>query len=320
MKQYIYKPEEIGLRQWPSGELRLDGIEVTTDPAQADLFVCPGPLQLFQRPEMLDKFPYMASREKQHVFFDVSDYETIYHKACIFIRCNTRSWYYKADPNTISWAWPVENYAECVDVPVNGFYFDVSFQGWLSSLARRTAVESCQRSALRFDLAGYKDFCGYIYDTDEGRRRRAEFRRSMRESRVALCPESIPGVFPYRFFEAMSAGRVPLLVCTNHVLPFMDKIPYKDFCLFLESDNAKESAAVIDKFVHNTPDVEIAAMGRMAREYFLKYLNRDDWPRTMAAAVIEKVKLLGIVVDEQSKDCTVEVLGSGSSAKGGSFV
>lgn len=259
------------------------------NPVEADIFVCPGPLMLFQDPAMLDRFPYMSGRETHHVFFDVSDYEPVYSKPCLFIRCNTRDWYLHSDPNTISWAWPVENYAECIDVPEGGFKFDVSFQGWLSSDARKAAVESCRQSDLKFDIAGYPDFCGYIYDQPEGIRRRAEFRRSMRESRVCLCPESIPGVFPYRFFEAMSAGRVPLLVGSSFMLPFADEIPYSEFSLFVPSSRAIDAADAVRRLIGGCSDAQIVEMGLKARQYWLRFLNRDDWPRTMSYAVCKKL-------------------------------
>ncbi len=289
LKQYIYSASEIGLREWPSGTLRLEGIDVTSDPAEADLFVCPGPLMLFQDPDLLDRFPFMKGREDKHVFFDVSDYQTQYKKPCIFIRCNVRNWYYNTDINTISFPWPVEDYAECVDLPERGFRFHISFQGWISTETRRKSAESCRDSGLAADIAMYPDFCGYIYDQPEGRRRRAEFRRSMRESRVALCPESIPGVFPYRFFEAMSAGRVPLLVASDYVLPFSDRIPYAEFCLFVEREHADNAGIVLRKFLQKTGDPALIEMGRKARHYWKLYLTREDWPRRMAEEVLLKI-------------------------------
>lgn len=289
MKQYIYSAAEIGLREWPSGTLRLAGIEITTNPEDADLFVCPGPLMLFQDPDVLDRFPYMKGCAEKHVFFDVSDYQTIYRKPCIFIRCNTRNWYYNSDINTISWAWPVEDYAECIDVPGDGFKFDVSFQGWISTDTRRLSAEACRDSGLKADIAMYPDFCGYIYDQPEGVRRRAEFRRSMRESRVALCPESIPGVFPYRFFEAMSAGRVPMLVASDYVLPFSDRIPYSEFCLFVDREQARHAGIVLRKFLKGASDQRLIEMGLQARHYWKRYLNREDWPRRMAEEVLLKI-------------------------------
>lgn len=299
MKQYIYSPAEAGFAAWPSGELRLDGFEVTTDPSEADIFVSPGNLSMYLNvgvQEGLRRLPYFTGRESRHVLFDVSDnFRQAIGLPCIFLKCDIRSWMLKDDPNSVAVAWPVEDYAECVDILAEGFKFDVSFHGWLSTDTRRQSSQAClDNPGLRCDIARYEDFTGYIYHEPEGIRRRAEFRRSMRESRLALCPESIPGVLPYRFFEAMSAGRVPVLVSSDFVLPFTDEIPYDKFILRVSRDDASRADVAIQEFIKLTTDEELIRMGKLAREYWVKYLNREDWARTMAYSVDKKLKELAL--------------------------
>ena len=299
MRAYIYRPEEIGLTGWPDGLLRLDGVIPVTDPQEAEVFICPGPLLLFNEARDMDRFPYMNGNEQRHVFFDVSENCTVFQKPCIFIRCNLKTWMKAQDPNSISFPWPVENYAECVDVPEGGFTYDVSFHGWLSCATRFDATDACRSQPnLTCDLALYSNFTGAIYYDQEGIRRRAEFRRSMRQSRVCLCPESIPGDFPYRFFEAMSAGRVPVLVGRNQVFPFADEIPYDEFSLKIDVDDVRFTGYLIKAFLDKTTDVELKSKGALAREYWLKYLNRDNWPKIMMYAVRKKFKEFGYLNEE----------------------
>lgn len=286
MKQYIYSPQEARRSEWSPGTLRLEGFDVTTDPKQADIFVYPGALHEITSGAELERLPYFRGNEEKHAFFHCADHEVLYGKPCLFIRCNTRTWYYQQDPNTIAWPWPVEDFAECVDLPAGGFQYDVSFQGWYSTKTREDAAESCRKARfLKSDIAGYTDFCGYIYHEAEGVRRRKEFRRSMKESRVALCGESIPGVLPYRFLEAMSAGRVPFLISSDYVLPFADEIPYDSFILKARREDAPNAAYIVRDFLARHKDDELIRMGQMAREYWLKYLNPADNPRTMAYTV-----------------------------------
>lgn len=300
MKQYIYSPAEAGLSAWPSGELRLEDIEVTTNPEEADVFVCPGNIRIFETTdgsgilshEKLYRLPYLKGNEARTAFFDVSDnFRQPVMLPILFIKCDARDWFLNHDTGTIQMAWPVENYAECVDVPSGGFLYDVSSQAWMSTQTRIDAVKSCQYVGnLKCDVASYKDFTGYIYDKPEGIRRRAEFRRSMRESRIALCGESIPGVLPYRFFEALSAGRVPMLVSSGYVLPWESSIPYDDFILRCESRDASQVGLIIREFLSHTTDEKLIEMGRTGRVYWEALLNRDDWPRTMALAVQNKLR------------------------------
>lgn len=298
MRQFIYLPEHAGLREWPSGLLRLDGIEKTEDPSAADIFVCPGNIRIFEAsPGVLDhqklyRLPFISGNEHRTVFLDVSDnFTKPVNLPILFIKCDARTWMLPHDPNTIQMAWPVEDYRECVVVPEGGFKYDISFQGWLSSDARKQSFQAFKWTiGLNCDFAGYKDFCGYIYDQPEGIRRRQEFRRSMRESRIALCPESIPGVLPYRFFEAMSAGRVPLLVSSDYVLPFDDEIPYGEFILHCPSAEASKAGQIATEFLQSHFDEQIIEMGRKARRYWQQFLDCRLWPRTMAYAVEKKMR------------------------------
>lgn len=304
MKQYIYSSREVGLEAWPSGELRLEGIEITANPDEAGVFVLPGNLSIFKDDlGRLDGLPFISGREDRLVCFDVSDnFTKALCRKWIIIRCDARDWMLKDDPNVIPFAWPVECYLSCVDVPEGGFVYNLSFQGWLSSPARLESSRACRKNPqLKTDVAGYTDFTGYLHDrttgqwTAEGLRRRAEFRRSMKESRIALCPESIPGVLPYRFFEAMSAGRVPLLVSSDYVLPFADRIPYSEFVIFAERDQAANADHIVLDFVRSHGDDEIVQMGLKARKYWELWLDCRDWPRMMGLAVREKLRELACV-------------------------
>lgn len=294
--QYIYKAAECGLSDWPSGTLRLDGIEVTTDPECADVFVVPGSLALFRNPADLYKLPYFKGHESLHVLMDVSDYEVKYHQPSLFLRCNLRPVDLEADPGSIQFAWPVEDYESCVSVPENGFLWDLSFQGWVTSHdSRRRSVDSCLASGLKCDIKTYTDFTGYLYHTPEGVRRRAEFRRSMRESRICLCPESIDGVFPYRYFEAMSAARVPLLVGSDFVYPFADEVDYKAFTLFCSRADADNAGQVAAEFLRTHSDEQIIEMGKLARQAWCRWMDSRNWPSLHSYAVQKKLGVLQAV-------------------------
>lgn len=304
LKQYVYTPQECGRDSWPSGELRLEGAITVEHPNDADVFVVPGALFLFKDDfSVLDRLPYMAGRENRHVMFDVSDYITQpLHREWIMLRCDIRNWMMKDDPNGISMAWPVEDYSECIELPEGGFKYDVTFRGWLSTDTRRASSDACKNHpSLKCDIEQYADFTGYLHDRTtnqwnaEGLRRREGFRRGMKESRIALCPESIPGVFPYRFWEAMSAGRVPLLIGSDFVFPFRDEIPYGDFIFKLDREYAHEAAIVVNDRIRQTSDDELIEMGKLARHYWELYLDCRKWPSLMQRAVEKQLDKMGVV-------------------------
>ena len=292
--QYIYKASECGLLEWPSGTLRLQDITTTEDPALADVIVYPGALHTL-RPSDLDKLPYMREHEEKHVFFHNADHTDRYGKKCLFIRCNLRPWNLESDPNSIAWPWgvnPKGDLDQCIEVPSDGYKFDVSFVGWNSGLVRKVSARSCQSNQrIKADVAMYPDFYGYIEDTDEGRRRRADFIRSLKESRIILCPESIPGVLPYRFFEAMAAGRFPLLIGNDYALPFSDLIPYDDFIARLANDDAPDAGDVVAEIRSRHTDKVFKEKGLLARKYWSEFMDGAKWPRLMAEEVQRKISV-----------------------------
>src|SRR6185295_14680353 len=77
MIQYIYSPAEAGVASWPEGLFRLE-CEATTNPDEADVFVCPGNLALFQSGNDLKRLPFYAGRESRHVFGCIDESEVIY--------------------------------------------------------------------------------------------------------------------------------------------------------------------------------------------------------------------------------------------------
>ncbi len=303
MRQFIYEPSVIGLTEWPSGTLRLEDVEITTDPRQADVFVFPGGFLLFETEkdsgivdrDKLVRLPHYVGNESRHVFLDISDnFKKKLHLPIMLIRCDQRAWMRSSDPNTINMPWPVEDYSECVELPDGGFKYDVSFQGWYSTTVREVSAKACLASSLKCDIQGYPNFCGYIFDKPEGIRRRAEFRRSMRESRVMLCGESIEGVFPYRFWEAMSAGRVPALIGSDFTFPFADEIPYEDFCIFIPRMDAQLTPQVIQEFIATHSDAEIIEIGRLGRRHWEQFLNTEHSPRLHAYLVRKQLAKMGV--------------------------
>lgn len=301
MRQFVYLPEHAGLTAWPSGTLRLEGIEETIDPELADVFVVPGNIRIFEKSsgvldhEKLYRLPYFKGNEHRTAFFDVSDnFKMPVHLPILFLKCDTRSWMLEHDPNTLTFAWPVDDLKQCVDLPDGGFRFDLGFHGWVSSLVRRTSVESCQRTeGLKIDIEGHKDFYGYLKDDNpEQHRRRGNFIRSLKECRLQLCGESIASVFPYRYWECLSAGRVPLLVGSEFVFPFQDEIDYDRFTVKCARIDAPAAGEIALDFVRGRTDQEILAMGKLAREAWVKFCNSRDWPKLHAYAIQKKLGVL----------------------------
>jgi len=163
-----------------------------------------------------------------------------------------------------------QEFFDCIEPPPEGFKYDVSFQGWVTShQTREEATTSCLNTdGLKCDFALYNDFFGYLKPEDpEYERRKREHHRSLMESRLALCPESINGVFPYRFFEAMAAGRVPILVGRDFVFPMRERIPWDSFCVVCSRESAMNVGLLAKEILRRTTDDDLLIMGAAAQYY-----------------------------------------------------
>ena len=84
-------------------------------------------------------------------------------------------------------------------------------------------------------------------DYERMRVARQEFVANLAESDYALCARG-GGNFSYRLYEAMSAGRIPLFLDTDCVLPFEDTIPWRRLCVWVDGSQARHAAEAVAKF------------------------------------------------------------------------
>lgn len=308
-----YMPQD-ALRQFgfdTFSPITLKGGETVDAPDKADVVVLPLALREVIEPQQagahLDRYrmrkivDHFKLDERRVVAYDCSDYEEDYQLTpnCLFIRCNTKGWMKRKMPRTISWPWPVEDFKDIVPLPEGGFKFDVSGHMWItSSNVRYNACNSVRGTFKdRADLVTRDRFYGYIErdHPDEAKALKAAFKESMRVSRLSLCPASIHSVFPYRFFEAMSAGRVPVLFCTDFVLPWQDEIDW-DACTFRFTEaESVDAGPLMRKIITTTGDKVLEEMGRKGRAYWDRWLNRDRFAELMYDAVERVMKKDGLL-------------------------
>lgn len=304
MKIYIYKENDIS--QFPSFKERNwipkeeGDIEYTNDPIEADYIICPAALHRIKSKNMklrvdgsltkgVETLKYWTKYENKHVFFDCSDFENSYNgTSATLIRCNVRD-FMLVDKNTVPWFWPVDDLKNYCDIPDGGFKYDVSFEGWLSNVWRKEAVQSCKNIIKNSNFKTYTNFYGLLNDVNEQKRRMSSFLKSQQESRILLAPQSIPGVFPYRFYEAMSSARIPALFCSGYHLPFQNEIDWDKCTLRFSSKECNNAGKLIKKFLDNTTDEKIIEMGKYGREMWEKWLNRDKQEELVSYVLNKKL-------------------------------
>lgn len=286
MKAYTYSIEEMGLGSMPEGTLRLEGVDHVSHPDQADVFIVPASLNSLG-PEKFGNLPYLAGRERQHVAFNVADdYEVHYPSGPLYLRCEATRAIVDRCPTVRPWAWPVEDYY----APGAPFEYDVTFVGWVSTPLTQTVLDSFKGSSLTTYIRGHNFFFGYKYHDPAYGHWRVMFQETLVRSRLSLVPRSIPqGVIRYRFYEAMSAGRIPVHFNDGRALPWKHKINYDQCSIHIPEASAAQAGPVLADWLGKHNDDQIRGMGAYGRAMWLRYLDARKWPQLMREAVEEHI-------------------------------
>lgn len=76
----------------------------------------------------------------------------------------------------------------------------------------------------------------FHFDEKHQRKVRREFIENLIETDYALCVRG-KGNFSFRLYETLSAGRIPIFVNSDCVLPFEDRVDWKRHAVWLEQDD-----------------------------------------------------------------------------------
>jgi len=289
MKAYTYSAQELGLQALPQGLLRLTGAEAVSDPRQADVFVVPV-MMMHVGMEALQRLPYLHQYPERHVLMNIGEWmgQALGLPAIMF-RCDTTQTLLARDPTALAWPWPVEDLGAWADRP---FARDVTFQGWVSTGLTDTVCDAVLATpSLTTHIQRHKFFYGYEDESQPSTQAlRRTFLETLASSRLSLVARSIPeGVVRYRFYEALSMGRIPVHFCDGRVLPFADRIDYDVCSVHIPEADAPRAGEVIAAWLADRSDAEIRERGAYGRAMWARWLDSRKWPELMAEVVKEKL-------------------------------
>ncbi|MST04241.1 MAG: hypothetical protein EXS49_01580 [Candidatus Pacebacteria bacterium] len=105
---------------------------------------------------------------------------------------------------------------------------------------------------------------------------RREFLENIKSSDLMLDVRG-DGNASTRFYEALSLGRIPIVIDTELILPLEDVIPYRDFCLFVPFSDIKNLPQIVHKYYESMSVDDFMKKQKLAREMFEKYLRSDKF-------------------------------------------
>jgi hypothetical protein len=101
---------------------------------------------------------------------------------------------------------------------------------------------------------------------------REDFVQNVLDNDYTLCVRGA-GNFSYRFYEVLSAGRIPLYVDTDTVLPFADEIDWKQHCVWVGEDELDRIGPKLLEFHRRIDPQQFEAIQRSNRQLWLDYLT-----------------------------------------------
>jgi hypothetical protein len=317
-KVYFYTDDEVGY-PWPGEDhdrhvtgdfpeprfqlCAFPGFEPTTDPTQADVFVCRQRIAWLSNEQIRD-LPYLRGNERRHVFFDLGPdanrdcYRTWPDIPAIYFRATCNKATLRDNPTTIAWPWPheIDDMLPYVRKDGQGYEWDVVFQGCANNDLGRRAAESARIIlGLKGHIQVNRDWWPDMNDKERQLALRHQYLHTLSRGRLHLIPTSVEldgrlmGVVRYRLYEGMFLGVVGVHLCDDCVLPLADKIDWPRCVVTIEEKYADHVGAILVEWLSRHSDEEIAEMGRYARQMWERWIDRRRWAENVAQIVRERL-------------------------------
>lgn len=114
---------------------------------------------------------------------------------------------------------------------------------------------------------------------------RREYVENMRRNLYMLAVRG-RGNFSLRFFEILSASRIPLFIDTDMPLPMSDRIDYDSFCIFVDWRDIGTVAGTLSEFHRQVDPDRLIDMQRAARNAFDTHLRFDNFLLALFADIL----------------------------------
>ena len=256
--------------------------------------------------------PVLAARPTRVVAYDCADDEIVPPvPGWTYFRCGAPRRLVDAYPTLVPFPWPSPDLGwirrDAPEGPERRY--DVTFQGWVRLPVAERALASVRAAwdgpdAARVHLQGHADFHGYRGHaagchrpndagsglSEETLRREAAYREGLRHAWLSLAPESIPSVLRYRTTEALSCGRIPVVIGDGHVFPFADRIAWSRIVVDIAGARAHEVGPILREWLRTVSPEERCAREAEARAAWARWLDKDRHPEIMATIVRERLE------------------------------
>jgi hypothetical protein len=163
---------------------------------------------------------------------------------------------------------------------VAGFFKPVAKAHIVGVYWRKRLMKACESSRLVKTLfIVRKSFSGAHRTIElDPKQARQEYLDSIVEADFVLAPKG-DGNYSNRFLKTLCMGRIPVLVDTDVVLPFEDRIDYEKIMVRIPMNDVANAPKYIRAFYDALSEEEWQKRQQLARETFENYLRQESFFR-----------------------------------------
>jgi hypothetical protein len=114
-----------------------------------------------------------------------------------------------------------------------------------------------------------------------------EFYKNITESLYTICCRGTEN-YSVRFYETLCMGRIPIVVDTDLVLPFDDRIDYRKHCVWIDQKDISKAAEILLEFHHSRSEEELLAIQQSNRTLWQTHLSHTSYYRQLAEIISPK--------------------------------
>ncbi len=143
-------------------------------------------------------------------------------------------------------------------------------------LARRDAIVSCLKNQnIKTDITFTTE--AQSWDPVNGK---MPFVNNIFDNQYNICVSG-HGNYSFRLYEVLSAGRIPVFINTDCVLPFEEFIDWKKHVVWIEEKDAKKAGQYILDFHHSINPDDFLQLQKNNRKLWEDYLCKEGFFRNL---------------------------------------
>lgn len=158
----------------------------------------------------------------------------------------------------------------------------------IGAVVRSRAIKALASSQLvTTDFVLRDSYFGFMSQEDRVRNRIEYVEHLMRNDYI-LCPRGA-GNFSFRLFETMASGRIPILIDTDLVMPFADRIPWHEIAVWVPLKDIDHVDTYVNNFHKKLGAERHLRLQSYLREFFREYISRDGLNSYLEKFLLERL-------------------------------